>query len=240
MAPIRIGGALAPHAASPDAALPTAIGQQRTDSNTNMPPKSKTIVIGLTGGPASGKSLAAEFMHKKGAVIISGDEAGKKAVEMRSVLSKLVKAFGREILTLDGNLDRRKLGRIVFADTNALEKLNDIVHPRLLRILKADLREQKSHDTKLVVIDAALIFEWGIANWCDYILVVTAKRKIRMERLIKSGLSRKEATGRINSQIPDNDKVALADYIIENNTTKAELKRKVNEFLKKTNAGSFN
>jgi dephospho-CoA kinase len=198
------------------------------------------LVIGLTGGPGTGKSLAAKFMQEKGAVILSGDEAGKRAVETRPVLNQLVRTFGRKILKRDGDLDRRKLGQIVFGDPDELEKLNDIVHPRLLRILKADIRERKRQGAPLIVVDAALIFEWGIANWCNYILVVTARRAIRMERLIKSGLTRKEAIDRINSQIPDRDKVALADYVIENKGTKADLRRKVDEFLKLINAGAFN
>ncbi|OGC96344.1 MAG: dephospho-CoA kinase [candidate division Zixibacteria bacterium RBG_16_53_22] len=205
-----------------------------------MPEKRKSVIIGLTGGPGTGKSLAAKFLRNKGAVVLSGDEAGKRAVETRSVRDKLVKAFGREILKRDGGLDRRKLGRIVFGDPDELEKLNDIVHPGLLRILKADLEEQKRKRVRLVVIDAALIFEWMIANWCDYILVVTARRDIRMERLIKSGLTRKEAIDRINSQIPDRDKAALADYVIENNGTKAEFRRKVDEFVNLIIVGAFN
>ena len=204
-----------------------------------MPEKRKSVIIGLTGGPGTGKSLAAKFLRNKGAVVLSGDEAGKRAVETRSVRDKLVKAFGREILKRDGGLDRRKLGRIVFGDPDELEKLNDIVHPGLLRILKADLEEQKRKRVRLVVIDAALIFEWMIANWCDYILVVTARRDIRMERLIKSGLTRKEAIDRINSQIPDRDKAALADYVIENNGTKAEFRRKVDEFVNLIIVGAF-
>jgi len=194
--------------------------------------KSKTIVVGLTGGPGTGKSTAAKFMQAKGAVILSGDEAGKRAVEVRSVFNYLIKAFGREILKSDNSLDRKKLGGMVFAKPDAMEKLNNIVHPRLLRILKADILEHKKRGTPLVVIDAALIFEWGIANWCDYIVVVTAKKDIRIKRLMQSGLSRKEAIDRINSQIPDRDKMALADYVIENNGDKAELRRKVAELMK--------
>jgi len=194
--------------------------------------KSKTIVVGLTGGPGTGKSTAAKFMQAKGAVILSGDEAGKRAVEVRSVFNYLIKAFGREILKSGNSLDRKKLGGMVFAKPDAMEKLNNIVHPRLLRILKADILEHKKRGTPLVVIDAALIFEWGIANWCDYIVVVTAKKDIRIKRLMQSGLSRKEAINRINSQIPDRDKMALADYVIENNGIKTELRRRVAELMK--------
>jgi dephospho-CoA kinase len=195
-----------------------------------MKPK-KSIVIGLTGGPGTGKSLAAEFMRDKGAIVLSGDEAGRRTVEIRSILRRLVKTFGKGMLDKNGKLDRKKLGRIVFSDFDKLEKLNEIVHPRLLRILKADIFKHKRKGIPLIVVDAALIFEWGIANWVNFIVVVTARREIRIARMMKSGLTRKEASDRINSQIPDSEKAALADYVIENSGTKAGLRRKVQEFL---------
>lgn len=192
------------------------------------------IIIGLTGGPGTGKSLAASYLKMQGAVILSGDQAGKIAVEeIPSVLRKLVKSFGREILYPDGTLNRRKLGSIAFGNPDSHATLNSIVHPPLLKLLKAALNQlKKSGRYKIIVIDAALIFEWGIANWCDYILAVTARRDIRIKRLMSQGLSRHEATDRIAAQIPDKDKAALADYVIENNDARAALRKKVNEFLK--------
>jgi dephospho-CoA kinase len=190
------------------------------------------ITIGLTGGPGTGKSLAAKYLAVKGAIILSGDEAGRRAVENHSTLLRnLVKAFGNEILNPDATLNRRKLGRIAFSDVEAHRKLNEIVHPALLKILKSDLKKRRKK-SKLVVIDAALIFEWSIANWCDYILVVTARRDIRLKRLMAQGLSRREAEDRIRSQIPDRDKAALADYVIKNNGTKSELRKSITKFLK--------
>ncbi|HBY99695.1 MAG TPA: dephospho-CoA kinase [candidate division Zixibacteria bacterium] len=187
-------------------------------------------VIGLTGGPGTGKSLAARYLADKGAIILSGDQAGKRAVEeYPAVLRSLEKTFGNAILNTDGTLNRRMMGRIAFSDPEAHQKLNEIVHPRLLKILKSDLKKAKS---KLIVIDAALIFEWGVADWCDYILVVIARRDIRLKRLKSQGLSRREAEDRIGSQIPDREKAALADYVIENNGTKASLKKNIDRFVK--------
>jgi dephospho-CoA kinase len=192
------------------------------------------IVIGLTGGPGTGKSLAASYLNKKGAVILSGDDAGKQAVDDHpAVLRNLVKAFGLEILNSDNTLNRRKLGSIAFSDVEAHRTLNKIVHPQLLKILRADLKaHRRKNKTKWAVIDAALIFEWGIADWCDYILMVTARRNIRLDRLKAQGLSGRQAEDRIRSQIPDRDKIALADYVIKNNGTKVALKKEVNKFLK--------
>jgi dephospho-CoA kinase len=191
------------------------------------------MIIGLTGGPGTGKSLAARYLEEQSAIILSGDEAGRIVVEeIPSILRKLVKSFGMEILNSDGALNRNKLGSIAFGNPVSLATLNSIVHPPLLRLLKATVNKlKKSRRNKIIVIDAALIFEWGIANWCDYILVVTARQDIRIKRMMSQGLSRKEARNRIASQIPDKDKVALADYVIENNGARSTLKNKVNDFL---------
>ncbi len=190
-------------------------------------------IIGLTGAPGAGKSLAAEYLREQGAIILSGDDAGRKVVkDIPVILRRLVNAFGKSILKNDGSLDRKLLGRMVFSDLAAREKLNGIIHPHLLKTLKTWIEQRRSRSPKrLIVVDAALIFEWGIANWFDYILVVTAGRDLRIKRMMGSGLTRKEAADRISSQIPQRTKAALADYVIENNGSKSILKKKVSEFL---------
>lgn len=192
------------------------------------------IVVGLTGGPCSGKTSVAEILKENGAIILSGDEIGRRIVdENPAILNELVRTFGKQILDQRRKLNRRKLGKIVFANPQALYKLNEIIHPPLLRILKAELTKHlKRGSKKIIVIDAALIFEWGIANWCNLILVVTAIREVRIRRMIRNGLARKEAEDRIASQLPERDKVSLADYVIRNNGTKAALRRGTLEFLK--------
>jgi len=191
------------------------------------------VIIGLTGGPGTGKSLVAKYLKERGATIISADDVGKRVVnENPAVFRKLVQEFGKSIVRDDGALDRRKLGNIVFPDPKSLRKLSQIVHPPLLRILKSELKRLKnSHRHKLIVIDAALIFEWGIANWCDYIVTVTARRYIRLKRLRRQGLTHRQAENRISAQIPDRDKVKLADYIIQNNGARAALRHQVGRFL---------
>jgi dephospho-CoA kinase len=190
-------------------------------------------IIGLTGAPGAGKSLAAEYLREQGAIILSGDDAGRDAVAGNpKILRRLVSAFGESILNKDGSLNRRLLGRMVFDDPAAREKLNRIVHPHLLKILKTWIKQRRSRSPKrLIAVDAALIFEWGIANWFDYILVVTARRELRIRRMMSSGLSKKEAADRISSQIPQRTKAALADYVIENNGSKSILRKKVDKFL---------
>ena len=190
-------------------------------------------IIGLTGVPGAGKSLVAECLREQGAIILSGDDAGRKIVkDIPVILRRLVNAFGKSILKNDGSLDRELLGRMVFSNSAVREKLNRIVHPHLLKTLKTWIKQRRSRSPKrLIVVDAALIFEWGIADWFDYILVVTARRDLRIKRVMGSGLSRKEAADRISSQIPQRTKAALADYVIENNGSKSIVRKKVGEFL---------
>jgi dephospho-CoA kinase len=192
------------------------------------------IVVGLTGGPGTGKTSVAEILKENGAIILSGDEIGRGiANKSLAILNKLIQTFGKQILDKEMKLNRRKLGKIVFASPQALYKLNEIIHPPLLRMLKSELiKHLRRGSKKIIVIDAALIFEWGIADWCNLILVVTANRDIRIRRMMKNGLTCKEAEDRIASQLPERDKVALADYVIRNNGTKGALIRDTLKFLK--------
>lgn len=190
-------------------------------------------VIGLTGGPGAGKSLAAGYLKEGGAIVISGDEAGRAVLAKYPLtLEKLSKAFGASILADNGSLDRKKLGRIVFSDPKAMKKLNKIVHPYLLKILRSEIRGWKTRQSRnLIVVDAALIYEWGIEKWFDLILVVRAKRDNRIKRLKDAGLTRKEAEDRIRSQISQRSKASRADFVIDNDTSKSDLRRKIAEFL---------
>lgn len=191
------------------------------------------ILIGLTGGPGAGKSLAAKYLEFKGAVIISGDETGKEVLESSSsMLNKIRRNFGDSYFNADGSLDRKGLARTVFGNSAKLKKLNAIVHPPLLRLLKSKIdRYRKSSSKKIVVVDAALIYEWGIEDWFDRVLVITASRSIRIARMMQAGLTRKEAENRIRSQIPQKIKAARADFVIDNNGGRIALRNKIYAFF---------
>jgi dephospho-CoA kinase len=192
-----------------------------------------SVILGLTGVPGAGKTSAANHLRTRGATVLSGDQIGREVVEQDpALLKKLVRALGESTLSEDGSMDRKRVGQIVFRDPVALSKLNAIIHPPLLRALKGKLRAAgMKQPRRPVVVDAALIFEWGIADWFDYILVITARRDLRIRRLMRSGLSLRQASSRIGSQLPQRTKAALADYVIENNGNRAGLKRKLDEFL---------
>lgn len=196
--------------------------------------KTKTLVIGLTGGPGVGKSEVAGFLKMKNALVINADAIGHEILaKSDSVKRKLVKLLGREIVSPDGSLNRSIIGRKVFGNRELMYEFNRIIHPPLLRQLKKRIVRAASKQAKLIVVDAALIFEWGIADWFDFILVVHARRAVRLRRLSKEGLSVNQASRRIASQMPQRDKLALADFVIENNSTRAVLRRKISKFINK-------
>jgi len=185
-------------------------------------------IIGITGGIGSGKTEVAKIFRKLGAKILSGDEIGKEVVEKNSsVLKKLVKSFGDEILNIDKNLNRRKLGKIAFSTVENRDKLNKIVHPYLLSSLKKKIKEYRKKGSGIVVVDAALIVEWGLHKDLDYLILVESALKNRIKRLKENlGYSQKEAMNRIKVQIKDETRRKYADYIIKNDKGLTELRRK--------------
>ena len=186
-------------------------------------------IIGITGGIGSGKTEVARIFNKLGAKIISGDEIGKEVVERnRFVLKKLVKIFGEGILNRNKKLNRRKLGEIAFSSIENRDKLNKIVHPYLLSNLKKQIKAHRKKGPGIVIVDAALIIEWGLQKELDYLILVESSFQNRIKRLKEySGYSQKEAINRIKAQIKDRTRREYADYVIRNDKDLKELKRKV-------------
>jgi dephospho-CoA kinase len=190
------------------------------------------ILIGITGGIASGKTEVSEVFRKKGAVVLSGDRIGKEVVEKnRGILKRLVRTFGPEILNKRRGLNRRKLGDIAFAYKESKEKLDKIIHPVLLRVLKSRIGSFRKKKYKgIVVIDAALIVEWNLQKELDYLVFVQSKRENRIKRLREQkGYSRREALDRIRSQLPEKTKRKLADFMIKNDQGLTELRKRANQ-----------
>ncbi|MGB2988480.1 MAG: dephospho-CoA kinase [Candidatus Zixiibacteriota bacterium] len=185
------------------------------------------LLIGVTGGIACGKTEVAEVFRKKGAIVLSGDQIGKEVVEKEgTVLKQLVHAFGQDILNKNGTLDRRKLGEIAFASEESRDKLNRIIHPHLLKELRRRIQNiEEENPRAVVVIDAALIVEWGLEKELDYLIFVESKEENKIKRLQKEkGYSKKEALDRIKSQLPEKVKEKKADVVIRNDEGLAELR----------------
>ncbi len=184
------------------------------------------ITVAVYGRIGSGKSEVARVFAENGAVVISGDQLGKEVVDQdRSVLNELVDVFGRNIIDSQGRLKRRELGSIAFSSRLNRSKLDSIVHPPLLKRLHAKMNELKQAGKHpILVVDAALILHWGIESEFDVLICVTAPEGMQVERMIRSGLSRKEALDRLSSQIPEERQIVAADYVIRNSGTLKELR----------------
>jgi len=184
------------------------------------------VKIGVTGGIAAGKSHVCRILGELGAYVIDADAIGHSLLQ-GPVVERLTELFGGSFVDPEGRVNRRELGRIVFSSARSLASFNSIIKPLILKRLKRRL-EYHSRRKKVVVVDAALIFEWGVESWFHKIVVVTAPDDQRLERLVRFfGLSPEEARRRIKSQWSQDDKAALADYIIQNDSSLSDLRRKV-------------
>ncbi len=199
----------------------------------------RVLTVAVTGGIASGKTLVCRMFERRGARVIDADEIGREVVEERpEVLSRLVETFGRSILGEDGALDRRGLAGIVFSDPGNLDKLNRIVHPYLIQEIRrrvADL--EMTGFAGVVVADAALIYEWNLVEMFDAIVVVSSDQEARLSRIrARDSLGADEALARVRSQIPQEHKIARADFHIENDGSLQELEAKADAVWNELNA----
>ncbi len=187
------------------------------------------FIIGLTGGIASGKSTISSMLGKLGAIIIDADKIGHEAYQPHTVVwNDVVEAFGREILKENDEIDRPKLGSIVFRDPEAMQRLNAIMHPRMFDMMKQRLEKLKQEGVRVAVIEAAILIE---ANWTplvDEVWVVYVPEDVAIQRLIaRNGLSPEQARARVKSQMPIDDKAKLADVVVDNNRSLAEVEVEV-------------
>lgn len=178
-------------------------------------------VVGLTGGIASGKSTVAGMFEDRKVPVIDADVIAREIVEPgEPALEDIEEAFGAEVIRQEGSLDREALGNIVFGDDQARATLDAITHPRVAQRMAERARALREQGHRWVIYDAALIVENDIHEWLDALIVVSADRATQIERLIRrDGLSREDAIARIDSQLPLEQKVAVADYVIDNNGT---------------------
>ena len=183
------------------------------------------ITIGITGQIGCGKSVVADQFARLGAVVVSGDRLGHEVVDKHPKLLKaLVTKFGSQILTKTGHLNRSKLGEIAFADDSKTKSLNKIVHPWLLRQMRTEIAQaRKSKKSKVLVVDAALIYNWRLEQELDYIVVVESTYKNQSARLKTGGLTDGEIRNRIRRQIPKYIQRRRANFVLTNNGAKKEL-----------------
>ena len=187
------------------------------------------LVIGLTGGIGTGKSEVARHLRDLGAVVVEADAVGHEAYKPDTQCwREVVGAFGEDILQPNGEIDRRKLGSIVFSNPEQLAKLNGIVHPGISRMVEDELGRLRSRGIPVTVVEAALLFEAGWDSLVDEVWVTDSPVKAVVERLrVRNGLSTQEVMERMDSQMDRSDRLARADAVIDNASGVAELKRTV-------------
>ena len=188
------------------------------------------MVIGLTGGIASGKSTVARTLAELGALIIDGDETAHHLMEPhQAAWEDIVQAFGREILNPDMTINRLQLGAMVFDDNGKLQELNRITHPLVLESFKTQIRQIKAIQPDAVVImDVPLLYEAHMDQLCDQVWVVWVDRETQIQRLMeRNHFTREEAVKRIESQMPLDEKAKLADVVIDNSRSVEETIRTV-------------
>jgi dephospho-CoA kinase len=183
------------------------------------------LKVGLTGNIAAGKSSVAEVWRGLGATVVDADELSRLAVEPGTpALRAIAAAWGPWVLDEGGGLDRAALRQIVFADPDARARLEEIVHPAVAALRDARYRDAQARGDQLVVADIPLLFEVGMADDFDVVVLVDAPESIRLHRLVNDrGLDEDEARRMIAAQMPAELKRARADVVIENGGTRGDL-----------------
>lgn len=187
-------------------------------------------IIGLTGGIATGKSQVSSILSELGAMVIDADIVAREVVQKGlPAWQQLKDTFGEEYFLSNGELNRRKLGQLVFSHPSELDKLNSITHPAIKAKIEERINDLKVQGYNgIVVVDAALLLEAGWETMVDQVWVVDAPIEKRIERLMnRDNLTRDQALSRINSQMSQQERIAKADKIIYNNSNIDSLKEQV-------------
>ncbi|MDE0055609.1 MAG: dephospho-CoA kinase [Gammaproteobacteria bacterium] len=194
------------------------------------------MVIGLTGGIASGKSTAARYLESLGAHVIDADALGHRAYEPDTdAYREVLATFGEEVRSPDGQLDRRALGGKVFGDAKAMKRLTDIMWPEILRLAEVEIGAVRETDPSAVVIlEAAVLFEAGWQDAVDETWVVTVDPDIAVQRaMARDGLDRSAVQARMDAQLSNAERTALADIVVDNSGSETAMRERLNEEWKR-------
>ncbi|WP_066311332.1 dephospho-CoA kinase [Bacillus sp. FJAT-29814] len=192
-----------------------------------------SLVIGLTGGIASGKSTVSNMLKEMGVTVIDADVEARLAVQKgEPAHQKIMAAFGEGILLPDGEIDRQKLGAIIFHQAEKRQILNSIVHPEVRNRMKRQIEEAVRKNEEVLVLDIPLLFESKLTFMADKTLLVYVDPATQLKRLMeRNSLTKEDAEARISSQMPLSEKVKLADAVIDNNGTIEESRTQLVEIL---------
>ncbi|KGR91427.1 dephospho-CoA kinase [Ureibacillus massiliensis 4400831 = CIP 108448 = CCUG 49529] len=192
------------------------------------------MIIGLTGSIASGKSTVAKMLKEYGLPIVDADVVARLVVEPGSpTLKKIAEAFGQEVLTEKGEMNRTKVGELIFHDETKRKTLNNIIHPAIRAEMLRQKEEHLANGAKTVIMDIPLLFESKLQHFVDKILVVTVSEDTQLKRLMdRNQLSEEDALVRIRSQLPLSEKEQGADAVIYNNGSIDESRNQLEVILR--------
>ena len=199
-----------------------------------LPEKDRTIVLGITGGIACGKSLVCQFFRELGAAVMSADELAREVVKPgEEAYEKIITHFGNGILTEEGTINRALLAEKIFLVPAERQELNRITHPAIGHLADKRISELRQDPTvPLIIYEAPLLFEAKAEERVDLVLVVATTPKQQLERLMqRDKLSQKEALLRIAAQMPLSEKISRADILVENNAPRAATKKLIQQIF---------
>ena len=185
------------------------------------------MIVGLTGGIASGKSTVSNFFKKLGLEVLDADGIVKEVSQKEDTIKKIVKVFGKNILDGNGKIIREKLRKEAFENRELLNKLNEIIHPQVIEIFVK--KKKETSEDYIVIFDIPLLYEAKMENLCDKIIVVYIKREQQIKRVIERDKNTRELAEKIiDAQMSLEEKSKRADIVINNNSTLEDLKNQVN------------
>lgn len=183
------------------------------------------MIIGLTGGIASGKSTVSKIVKELGAIIVDADIKAKEISEREDVVAEAKNIFGKDIIDNNGKIDRVKLKEIVFSNKEKLKELNNLIHPKVVNEFKKI--KESSNKNDIIIFDVPLLFETGMDKMCEKIILVFVDKDIQIKRMIeRDNIDRELAEKIINSQMSLEEKLKKSQIHIKNNGTLEDLKKK--------------
>ena len=191
------------------------------------------MILGLTGGIGTGKSTVAKMLREKNIPVVDTDSISKEIIEYPEIIEKIKAEISSKIFNNENKLDRKKLSERVFENKDKLKKLNEIMHPVILKKMWEEVEKLKK-DYKIIVVDIPLLFEINMENEVDKVLLIYSSKEIQIERIMnRDGRTREEAIKIINSQMPLYKKREKSDYIIQNNDSLEKLKKNLDKVVQK-------
>lgn len=191
------------------------------------------MILGLTGGIGTGKSTVANMLKEKGIPVVDTDLISREVIQYPEIIEKIKLEISNEVFDFNNKLNRKKMSEIVFENQEKLKKLNEIMHPEILKKMWKEVEKLKK-DYKIIVVDIPLLFEINMEKEVDKILLIYASKEIQLKRIMeRDGRTREEAIKIINSQMPLYKKREKSDYIIQNNDSLEKLEKSLDKIVQK-------